>query len=223
MGFGEGADDETLSRFFSLWLNIAQAGDEKAQLQVAGFYLEGTGVEASVTEAVKWMKAAAEKGNAVAQVRLGGLLLQSQEAAGDPAEAAALFQQAATRGSVDGEYNLGVCYRLGVGVPADRDRARSLYFSAALKGHHSAQLALADLLVEVGDESALKEAVKWYEEASAAGIPEAFFGLAHLYETGKGVYPDRERAIQLNRRAGESGHVGAEEALNRLTGVQSAA
>jgi TPR repeat protein len=223
MVFSEAADDEALRNLFSLWLNIAQAGDGGAQLQVAGFYLEGTGTEPSIAEAVKWLKAAAEGGNADAQVRLGGLLLQSKEAAGDPMQAAALFQQAATRGNVDGEYNLGVCYRLGLGVPVDRDRARSLYFGAAIKGHRSAQLALGDLLVEIGDENTLKEAVKWYEEAAAVGIPEALFGLAHLYETGKGVYPDRERAVQLNRRAAESGHAGAEAALARLAGVQSAA
>jgi TPR repeat protein len=223
MVFAEHRDADELQRIFALWLKIAEADDETAQLQVAGFYLEGIGVEASIPEAVKWLKAAAGRGSAAAQVRLGGLLLQSNGAAGDPNEAASFFLQAATSGNVDGEYNLGVCYRRGLGVPADRDRARALYFGAAVKGHTSAQLALGDLLVEIGDQESLKEAVKWYEAASAAGIPEAFFGLAHLYETGKGVYPDRERAVQLNRRAAEAGHEGAEAALARLAGVPSPA
>jgi hypothetical protein len=221
--FSEPVDQESLRKLFGLWLDVAEAGDSNAQMQVAGFYLEGTGVECSLPEAVKWLRAAAENGHTGAQVRLGGLLLQSEEAGRNPADAAALFQQAAIRGDVDGQYNLGVCYRLGLGVALDRERARSLYVGAAMKGHHSAQLALGDLLVEIGDEDALKEAVKWYEEASSAGLPHAFFGLAQLYETGKGVYPDRARAIQLNRRAAESGHAGAEAALARLTGVQSAA
>jgi len=220
--FREEPTEGELSRLFSLWLNVAEAGDEKAQFQVAGFYLEGTGTERSTALALKWLRSSAEQGNPAAQVRLAGLLLQSEDVKGDPAEAAALFQQAASRGSVDGEYNLGVCYRLGIGVPVDRDRARQLYFGAAIKGQTSAQLALGDLLAEIGDPEALKEAVKWYEEATAAGIPEAFYGLAGLYETGAGVYPDRKKAIELNRRAAEAGHVGAIEALNRLTGVQPA-
>jgi TPR repeat protein len=84
-------------------------------------------------------------------------------------------------------------------------------------------LALGDLLVEIGEEDTLKEAVKWYEQASSAGMPEAFYGLAHLYELGAGVYPDREKAVHLNRRAAESGHAEALAAVARLTGAQSAA
>jgi TPR repeat protein len=215
--------EDQLSRLFSLWLNIAQVGDETAQLRVADYYLQGIGVERSVTEAIKWLRTAAERGSAVAQVELGGLILQLDEVGGEPAEAVALFQQAAARGNIEGEYNLGVCYRRGLGVPADRDRARQLYFGAAVKGNNLAQLALADLLVEIGDSEALKEAIRWYEEASAAGLPGAFHGLARLYEDGTGVYPNREKAIFLNRRAAEAGHQGASDALRRLTGVQSAA
>jgi len=76
------------------------------------------------------------------------------------------------------------------------------------------------LLVEIGDNEALKEAFKWYEQASAAGLPEAFYGLAHLYEDGAGIYRDREKAILLNRRAAEAGHDGAIAALHRLTGTE---
>ena len=105
----------------------------------------------------------------------------------------------------------------------ERARARQLYFSAAIKGNSSAQLALGDLLVEIGDDDALKEALRWYEQASAAGIPGALYGLAHLYETGAGVGYDREKALILNRRAADAGHAGAKAALDRLTGVQPTA
>jgi TPR repeat protein len=212
---------EELQQLFLLWLNIAKAGDETAQLRVVDFYLRGIGVERSVPEAVNWLRSAAERGSAVAQVQLGGLMLQADadDVGGSPEEAVALFQQAATRGNVDGEYNLGVCYRRGIGVHKDRDRARHLYFGAAIKGNSSAQLALGDLLVEIGTSEALKEAIKWYEEASSAGLPGAFHGLANLYETGAGVYPNPEKAILLNRRAAEGGHTGAIAALERLIGA----
>ena len=108
-------------------------------------------------------------------------------------------------------------------MPEDRDRAREAYLKAAVKGNSSAQLALGDLLVEIGDNDALKEAFKWYEQASIANVPGAFHGLAHLYETGAGVYPDREKAILFNRRAAEAGHANARAALDRLIGTQSAA
>jgi TPR repeat protein len=157
-------------------------------------------------------------------VQLGTLLLQAEDVSeSDVVEAAELFQKAAARGHADAEYNLGVCYRRGIGVAVDRDKARQLYREAAIKGHNSAQLALGDLSAEIGDNESLKDAVKWYEQASAAGVPGAHHGLARLYETGLGVEADIDKAIAFNRKAAEAGHIEARQALNRLTGADTAA
>jgi hypothetical protein len=203
---------------------LAEAGDVTAQGQIADFYLSGFGVEQSVRGALEWFRAAALQGNTDAQVQLGALLLQAEDASeNDVVEAAELFKKAAARGNADGEYNLGVCYRRGIGVAVNRDKARELYREAAIKGHSSAQLALGDLLSEIGDNESLKDAVKWYEQASAAGVPGAHHGLARLYEAGQGVEADMDKAIAFNRKAAEAGHAEAKQALIRLTGVDTAA
>jgi TPR repeat protein len=157
-------------------------------------------------------------------VQLGTLLLQGEEIPLERVtEAVELFGRAAAAGNVDGDYNLGVCYRRGLGLAVDTDRAQQLYRAAAIRGHRSAQLALADLLTEAGDDASLKEAVRWYEQASNAGMPGAMYGLATLYEAGKGVPESKERAIQLNTRAADAGHAAARQALARLIGTQPAA
>jgi TPR repeat protein len=219
MIFGGVPSDDDRRRIFGLWLKLAEAGEKAAQRQVADLYISAIGTERSVPEAVKWLRAASAQGDVDAQVRLGGLLLLSDEIEQSPAEAVQMFQQAAAQGSVDAEYNLGVCFRRGIGVPVDRERARQLYHHAATKGNSSAQLALGDLLVEIGDDESLRSAAQWYEQASAAGVPQASYGLARLYEAGRGVYADREKAIQLNGKAAEAGYAEAGLALKRLVEV----
>jgi TPR repeat protein len=220
---GEPSEDDR-AKLFSFWLNLAEAGDVTAQVQIADFCLSGLGAARSLPDALKWFGAAAAQGSTDAQVQLATLLLQAEDATDkDAVEAVELFQRAAARGNVDAEYNLGVCYRRGIGVAADRDKARQLYREAAIKGHNSAQLALGDLLSEIADNESLKEAVKWYEQASAAGVPRAHRGLARLYETGQGVEADIDKAIAFNRKAAEAGHFEAKQALDRLTGADTAA
>jgi TPR repeat protein len=110
-----------------------------------------------------------------------------------------------------------------MGIGQDREQARRHYLTAAKMGQTSAQLALGDLLVEIGDDSSVLEAVRWYEQAAAAGAPGAFFGLAELHESGRGVPIDRAKAIFFHRKAAEAGHEGALRALAHLTEPQPAA
>ncbi len=202
--------------FFSLWLKLAEAGDPVAQRQVANLYIKGLGVARSTSDAITWLKSDALQDNAGVKMQLAGLLLDGEVTEESAQEAAGLFDQAARMGNIEGEYNLGVCFRRGIGVTADRDMARQLYRSAAEKGHLSAQLALGDLLVEIGGDDAIQEAAGWYERAASAGVPGAAFGLARLYEAGLGVEVNREKAIELNVMAAQAGHAEAKTALDRL-------
>jgi TPR repeat protein len=209
-------DTEARAHLFSLWLRAATAGNETAQARVGNFFLSGFGVEPSPTEAVRWLRRAASTGNLQAQLQLAGALLQGKPDPGAYEEALSLLRQAASKGNADAEYNLGVCYRRGLGVAPDRDQARRHYHSAAIAGNRSAQLALGDLLVEMGDDLSLIEAARWYEYGTMAGVPGSFFGLARLYEQGKGVHADSAKATLYYRKAAESGHEGARQALARL-------
>ena len=67
-----------------------------------------------------------------------------------------------------------------------------------------------------GCQQELAKAVEWYTKASDMGLPLASHNLAILYENGRGVEKDRQRAIALYEMAAEAGHKPSAEALERL-------
>jgi hypothetical protein len=219
---GNGTDEER-SSLFSLWLKLAESGHPLAQRQVANFYIGGVGTARSIPDAIRWLRSDALGDDTDVKMLLANLLLEGEAGEDAAREAVELFAEAARMGNTGGEYNLGVCFRRGIGVVADRNMARQLYESAASKGYLSAQLALGDLLVELGDDASLRAAAGWYERAAAAGVPGAAFGLAGLYEAGMGVEVDREKAIALNTLAAEAGYAEARLALDRLGSAASPA
>ena len=120
-------------------------------------------------------------------------------------------------GNEDAEYNLGLCHQWGIGVEQDRAAAMQLYRQAAVKGHVSAQVAAADLLLrQNAREASLAEALNWFENAAEKGAPAALFALGRLHERGRGVPIDRERAIAFYKRAKEAGSIEAGTFLERL-------
>jgi TPR repeat protein len=185
---------------------------------VGDFYLHGTGTEASVPEALRWLTAAALQGHVPAMVVLGGLLLQHESDDPDQArEAVDMFRRAAALGNLDAQYNLGVCLRRGLGVAQDDAEAERLYRAAALQGHRSAQLALGSLIEQhATSEADLTEAARWYRLAADAGHPSAMASLAQLYEGGRGVDADRSAALSLYRQALAAGHANAGPEVRRI-------
>jgi TPR repeat protein len=207
------ADTEALAQSLELWLQAARAGDARAHLMVAEAYLAGRGAAADPAEAVRWLTIAAEAGFGDAEARLGSILLQQSEGVAErQAEALKWLRSAAAKGHPDAQYNLGVCYRRGLGVPKNRKKAQGLYLRAAEQGQASAQLALGDLLLEIGADS---EAAGWYAKAVSAS-PIAAFSLAQLCAVGRGVPRDDNAAMLLCQEAASRGHQPAIEALKAL-------
>ena len=67
-------------------LSSAKAGNPKAQLLLGLRYLDGDGVAASNSEAVRWLRKAAEQGDAVAQYRLGTMYERGRGVSVDPSK-----------------------------------------------------------------------------------------------------------------------------------------
>ena len=64
-----------------------------------------------------------------------------------------------------------------------------------------------------------KEAVHWYQQAAESGYANAQYLLGGMYEEGRGVLRDLDRAIELYHLAAAQGWESAVHALQRL-GVQ---
>jgi hypothetical protein len=82
----------------------AEAGDAKAQFDLAEAYWEGTGVPKDPAKGLDWLKKSASQGYAGAQVTLGVFYQNGVQVAKDPHEAASWFRKAARQSATDAKH-----------------------------------------------------------------------------------------------------------------------
>src|SRR5215469_16288712 len=86
---------------FSALRRKAEAGDPKAQFDLAEAYSEGTGVAKDSAQGMEWLKKSATQGFAGAQVVLGYMLQKGINTEKDPSEAAKWYKKAARQADKD--------------------------------------------------------------------------------------------------------------------------
>ena len=173
----------------------AEAGDPKAQADLAWAYDQGKGVAQSYEESAKWYRKAAEQGNANAQYNLGVAYDQGEGVVQSYVEAVKWYQKAADQGDARAQYNLGVCYDWGNGVVQNDEEAVKWYQKAANQGHADAQWNLGvSYEYGVGVDQDWHEAAMWYEKAAKQGCAVAQKQMAKCYREGLGVPVDEEKA-----------------------------
>lgn len=122
---------------------LAEAGDPRAQTQLAMLYYHGQGVPESDAQAVVWYDRAARKGYLPAQYQLGNMYAYGHAtvpASYDPMHLAAQWYfEAARKGHADAQYALGVLFLTGSGVVQSNAEARKWFTRAARQGHADAR------------------------------------------------------------------------------------
>jgi hypothetical protein len=159
----------------------AEAGDARAQYNLAFDYELGSGVQEDSAQAAKWYRKAAEQGHAGAQYKLGEFYKEGKGVMQDYAEAENWYRKAAEsygklaeQGDTHAQISLGSLYADGLGVKQDYAQALKWYRRAAEQGRgwaqHSAEVRLG-MCYEYGNgvERDPVEAYKWYNLASAGG------------------------------------------------------
>lgn len=124
----------------------AKAGNPQAQHTLAFMHLIGDGVPKSISEEVRWYRAAAPRNHRAAFM----LSLMNQYGEGMPAkpdEAFRLMRLAAELRDVRAQYYLGTFYYNGIGTSIDRRMAADWFRAAAEAGNADAQLAYGMLLL----------------------------------------------------------------------------
>ncbi len=177
----------------------ARLGDARAQFNLAGCYLTGSGLEEDREQAAYWYRAAADQGLGDAQFNFA-LLLQASSDAQDRLDGLRWMAKAADLGVAQAQYEIARRLRVGDGLPADALQAMHYYHEAAEQGHIEAQFSLG-LMLEVGmrlDRPYPEEAAKWYRRlAERRAHPGAAHNLGILYAQGKGVPKDARLAREL--------------------------
>ena len=106
---------------------LADAGDARAQYEVALMYLQGIGTKVDPLRGGQWMLAAANNGNVTAMVEIGGRFENGVNAEKNLILAFTWYRRAALVGDGIGCYKLAMLYELGSGVPQDLPRAYAWY------------------------------------------------------------------------------------------------
>ena len=152
----------------------ANQGNATAETIIGLRYLDGQGIPADATQALKWLQKAADAGQAVAQYRLGTMYERGQGVTANPALAAKWYLAAANQGNRKAMHNLAVSYAEGAAGKKDMAESARWFSKAAALGLSDSQFNLA-VLYERGDgvPQSLIDAFKWYSIAAAAGDTES--------------------------------------------------
>jgi uncharacterized protein len=187
-----------------------------AQFNLAYAYTNGEGVARDEAEALRWMRAAAEKGYERAKPVLGrqdaiAAKLQSIRADTKDLEA---DRSAAEKGEARAQFALGARYEDGRGVDRDMKSALEWYRKSAEQGYARAQGYLG-VIYDKGrgvkqDEA---EAARWYRKAADQGDAQSQYNLGMFYLYGHGVEKNRDDARAWFERAQTSGFPPAAGAL----------
>jgi TPR repeat protein/uncharacterized protein len=130
--------------------------------------------------------------------------------------AAEAYKKAAELGSTFASYAYGAMLSKGIGVQRDLVQGRLLLEKAAEAGFVPAMSALGYMLVDgLGGPTDYKGAARWFNKA-APHYAAAQFGLAKLYETGRGVVQNYSEAVRLFQSAAGQQFVDAYIALGNL-------
>jgi len=140
-GNGVHRDPVKAAEFYS---QAAEHGLVTAQIELAGLYLSGKGVQDNF-EAAKWFRRAAEQGHPVGENAIGYMYWSGKGVGRDYREAADWFQRAAEQDYALAQFNLGVLYQNGLGVPLNYAEAYKWFTLAAKNGYNHGRRALEAL------------------------------------------------------------------------------
>lgn len=191
-----------------------QEGNSKAALLLADYYLLQANDPEKMKEARDIYQYLADKGDKDGQLKLAFLYDRGLGGEASSEKAAQWYTFAAEQGQPVAQYLLGQLYQTGrIGKAPDYDSAKKWYKMA--QAHYTpASIALGYIFDTVEDD--YLNAAENYQLAVTAGDPIAQFNLGLIYEDGKGIPVDQQKARELYTQSAEQGY---SRAMTRLAGV----
>ena len=170
---------------------LAEAGDPRAQNQLAWMYESGLGVPRDKAEGERWTRKAAEQGNSEAELNLG--FKYDLYEPKDYAQAIAWYRKAADHGNAMAQEVLGATYYQGKIAPQNFALAVEWFRKAADQGDFDAQHSLG-LMYEQGQgvPQDYVRAHMWLNLAIASAANSKYI-LADMPEEVAKRLADRER------------------------------
>ncbi len=185
---------------------LANAGDDRAQFNLAVSYSYGNGVEKNPAEAFKWYEKAALQGNTRAEFNLASSYFDGQGTERNRQQAIRWYEAAAQDGDVAANVALGNIYSRGAtDVAPDMEKAFKHYSAAAQKGSEEAGFNLGGMyLFGAGVAKDAPKAIEIYNGLAANGSERAAMILGEIYESDKYVKQDLVRSYAWYREQYEA-------------------
>lgn len=171
------------------------------------------------SQAMEWLRRAAEGGHRQAQTDLGGIYLEGGKGGieADGKESFRWFEKAAAQGSQESLYYMGLILYTGKDVPEDKQRALKLWQKAASGGVAEAQLRLGVELARSADITAVKYGVRLLTMAveqaavSPATAAQAACALGNFYTADRPGFPrNLQEAARWYQFAADGGAASAQ-------------
>lgn len=161
--------------------HLAVGGNPAAQAFLGRALIMGLGCQKNITEAVAWLKFAAEKGVPAALATLGACYQNGVGVDLDAKTAVILYRKAAEAGLLRAQFNLALSYENGDGVEKDLKVAAEWYRKAAEKDDVESQFRLGQCYeFGAGVEMNLESAIHWYSKAAVKGQSKAVEALNRI-------------------------------------------
>lgn len=171
------------------WIQLANAGDHKAQANLGYVYLNGwKGIPQNYKKALIWYKKAAEGNIAGAQNNLGHMYEHGLGVRKNLEEAINWYRQAAKQNDSFGQYNAGILLLEKIATtPEHRREGLKYLIKAKESGNFHAEFIIGktyiihNLKVAKGPQN-LNEAVLWIKNSANKGSTKAIEYLIFLYK-----------------------------------------
>ena len=189
-------------------------GNSTAGLLLADYHVTQASDSSQLKQAHDIYLNFAQKGDKNAQLKLAYMLEQGLGVNADRVNAQTWYTQSAEQGQPVAQYLLGRLYQMGwIGSAPDYELAKKWY-STASANYAPAAVALGFVYDTVDDD--YQHAQVSYHQAAALGDLIGEFNEALLYEKGKGIPVDFEKASSLYLSAAKQGQA---QAMVQLAGL----
>jgi TPR repeat protein len=207
-------DDQKAFEQFKL---AAEKNLADAQFELAKAYEKGQGVELNLTEARRWLRAAAKLNYDPAKQKIANELLKESKGVSKEGEKEAfeLYSTIDSKEFPQVYMSLGQCYRDGTGVKKNKNKAFKLFKLAKEEGFNEAFILLGQCYFNGwGVKKNQNKAVRLYREAAdGGGFAEAQFHLGLCYKDGSGVTANPHEALKYIGLASRQGLRDAQDKL----------
>ena len=182
-------------------LSLNLEGNTAWMVRMSRMYRDGNGVKQDLEKAATWMRDATNFNSGFTNELVDILIRIGDD--DSIAEAVSRLEARSESGDYRSMIRLGRMYRDGNGVDPDLGKAAT-WMRGAADANPDFTNELADVLVRIGDDDSIAEAVSRLEARSESGDYRSMIRLGRMYRDGNGVDPDLGKAATWMRGAADA-------------------